>query len=107
MRRCWGITRKRAFCKRQGEWWLFCPAHKYKLWRSAALLVLPGIIYAIHLSGSLASIATFLIGPPKQDMQEAVKQVSQSLPQNATVLPPVAGLRVRFGTIQFDETPEK
>ncbi len=97
MRRCWGFTRKHAFCKRHGDWWLFCPEHKHKLGVYLVVLVFPWVISVIHFSGSVASLLTLLIGPTKQDMREIMQQVPTSIPQETSIpetLPSPTNLRV-------------
>lgn len=70
MRRCWGITRKGSFCKRRGDWWIFCPGHKWKVLATVSLIFLP----VIHFSGAIASIYSFLpdqhVAKLSKDMEE-------------------------------------
>ena len=68
MRRCWGITRKGGFCKRHGNWWIFCPGHKWKVVATVSLVFLP----VIHFSGSIASIYSLL---PNQHVAKLSKDM--------------------------------
>src|SRR6267378_479487 len=70
MRRCWGITHKGGFCKRHGNWWIFCPGHKWKVVATVSLIFLP----VIHFSGSIASIYSLL---PNQHVAKLSKDMEE------------------------------
>src|SRR3989442_1602772 len=73
MSRCWGvagIARNLSFCRRQGDWWFFCPEH-----RRQPLYALFGVVFVL-IAGS-ASIYACKYGATTQDVEEGTKRILQ------------------------------